>query len=276
MRIVDAQIHVWSGGLPGNLAHRQGTEFTAAEAIGLMDEGGVDAAVIHPPGWGAKDDELAEQAVRDYPGRFAIMGKVPLEPASAPLVATWRDQPGNLGLRFGFLRDPERTWIADGTLEWLWAAAEQAGVPIAMLGTDSLREIGEIAERRPGLRLTVDHLGGRGGNTSLKDDAAMEHMPDLLKLARHPNVAVKSTGAPGYSSGVYPYTSMHPYLHQIFDAFGPERMFWGTDISKMPCSWRQCITMFTEELPWLKGRDLELVMGEALCGWWGWNGREET
>jgi hypothetical protein len=23
-------------------------------------------------------------------------------------------------------------------------------------------------------------------------------------------------------------------------------------------------------LPWLKGRHLELVMGEALCAWWGW------
>ena len=28
---------------------------------------------------------------------------------------------------------------------------------------------------------------------------------------------------------------------------------------------------FTEELPWLKGRDLELVMGEALCNWVGWS-----
>src|SRR5439155_23962900 len=25
----------------------------------------------------------------------------------------------------------------------------------------------------------------------------------------------------------------------------------------MPCSYRQCVTMFTEELPWLKGRDPE-------------------
>jgi predicted TIM-barrel fold metal-dependent hydrolase len=271
MRIVDAQIHVWDGGLPGNMAHRQITAFSAAEAIAEMDEGGVDAAVIHPPSWGPKDDELAEQAVRDYPGRFAIMGKVPLTPESAPLVAAWRQQPGNLGLRFGFLGEPGRTWLADGTLEWLWEAAEQAGVPIAMLATDSLRDIGGIAERHPGLRLTIDHLGGRGGNTTLKDDAAMEHLPDLLKLARRPNVAVKATGAPGYSSGPYPYTSMHPHLHQIFDAFGPERMFWGTDITKMPCPWRQCITMFTEELPWLKGRDLDLVMGEAICAWWGWN-----
>jgi hypothetical protein len=28
--------------------------------------------------------------------------------------------------------------------------------------------------------------------------------------------------------------------------------------------------MFTEELPWLKGRDLELVMGRAVCEWVGW------
>ena len=48
------------------------------------------------------------------------------------------------------------------------------------------------------------------------------------------------------------------------------QMFWGTDITRMPCSWRQCVTVFTEELPWLKGRDLDLVMGEALCNWVGW------
>jgi hypothetical protein len=29
--------------------------------------------------------------------------------------------------------------------------------------------------------------------------------------------------------------------------------------------------MFTEELPWLKGDDLERVMGRALCDWIGWH-----
>jgi predicted TIM-barrel fold metal-dependent hydrolase len=83
-----------------------------------------------------------------------------------------------------------------------------------MLATDSLPHIGRIAERHPGLRLTIDHLGGRGGTTTLKDDAAMEHMPALIELARHPNVAVKATGAPGYCSGGYPFTSMHRYLRR--------------------------------------------------------------
>jgi len=93
----------------------------------------------------------------------------------------------------------------------------------------------------------------------------------LVALAKLPNVAVKATGAPHYSTGPYPYRNLHDGLQRIFDAFGPHRLFWGTDITRMPCSYRQCVTFFTEELPWLKGRDLELVMGRALCAWIGWD-----
>jgi predicted TIM-barrel fold metal-dependent hydrolase len=215
---------------------------------------------------------MALKAVKDYPGRFAIMGAAPLDRLeSRGRIAGWRGEPGMLGLRYGFLTDPMRQWLKDGRIDWLWTEAEKAGVPIAMLATDSLVEIGRIAERHPGLRLTIDHLGGRGGTSQSKDAAAMTHMPQLLALAKFPNVAVKATGVPHYSGEAYPYPALHPYLRQVFDAFGPNRMFWGTDISKMPCSWRQCVTMFTEKLPWLKGRDLELVMGEALCAWWGWH-----
>jgi len=100
--------------------------------------------------------------------------------------------------------------------------------------------------------------------------SAYRFQPELLALAKYPNVAVKATGQAGYAEDEYPFRSLHPHLHRCFDAFGPERMFWGTDITRMPCSWRQCVTLFTEELPWLKGRDLDLVMGEALCNWIGW------
>jgi L-fuconolactonase len=56
----------------------------------------------------------------------------------------------------------------------------------------------------------------------------------------------------------------------VFDAFGPKRTFWGTDWSRLPCSYRQSITMFTDEMSWLKGEDLDWVMGRAVCEWIGW------
>ena len=72
-----------------------------------------------------------------------------------------------------------------------------------------------------------------------------------------------------WAAFVLPYIEQDN-LHRLYDAFGPERWFWGTDITRMPCPWRQCVTLFTEELPWLRGRDLELVMGRAICDWIGW------
>ena len=109
---------------------------------------------------------------------------------------------------------------------------------------------------------------GRSGGTT--DDAAFANLPELLALARLPNVAVKLSGAPSYSSEAYPWRNIHGYIERIYNAFGPHRSFWGTDITRMPCSYRQCVTMFTEELPFLSGTDKELVMGRALCDWIGW------
>ena len=162
----------------------------------------------------------------------------------------------------------QRTWWRDGTMEWLWPLAEREGIPLAFLVNENMAALGEVAARHPNLKLIIDHIG-RISNT--KDDAAFATLGDMLALARYPNVAVKLSGAPSYSSARYPWRNIHDYLKRIVDAFGPARCFWGTDITRMPCSYRECVTMFTEEMPWLKGRDLELVMGRALCDWIGWN-----
>ncbi|HTD89539.1 MAG TPA: hypothetical protein VK663_02670, partial [Burkholderiales bacterium] len=73
-----------------------------------------------------------------------------------------------------------------------------------------------------------------------------------------------------YTSDPYPFRSVHPYLRQVYDAFGPKRIFWGTDFSRLTCTYREAITMFTEELPWLSAGDKEWIMGRALCQWLGW------
>ena len=130
-----------------------------------------------------------------------------------------------------------------------------------------LPAVGRIAERHPSLRLLIDHFAGVRGAT---DDAAHANQPALMALAKYPNVAVKATGAPVTRSSPNLYRNIHKSIQQIYDTFGPQRMFWGADITRMPCPWRQCVTIFTEELPWLEERDLELVVGRAVCNWLGW------
>jgi predicted TIM-barrel fold metal-dependent hydrolase len=267
MAIIDSQVHLWSSGKP-NGAHRQVSSYTAAELVADMDAAGVDGAVIHPPGWDDKAGEVALDAARRYPDRFAVLGRFALDkPENRALIDGWKKQPGMLGLRFTFLLPHQKSWMTDGTMDWLWPAAERAGLPVGLAAADHLPAIGQIAERHPRLKLIIDHLAAASGK---KDADAFVHLPQLVALAKFPNVAVKASAAPGTSSESYPFRNIHGYLKQIFDAFGPRRYFWGTDLTRMPCSYRQCVTLFTEELPFLSGADKDLVMGQGFCDWLGW------
>lgn len=266
MPIVDAQIHLWRKGTP-RPPHRA-LPYLVEDAIRDMDAAGVDAAILHPPvSWDPDANEQASAAALAFPKRFAVLGNPPLDrPDSRQIIATWKARPGMLGVRFYFGRPHERTWPTDGTLDWLWPAAEAAGLPMALLAGAWLPALGRIAERHPGLRLMVDHMGALRG---AKGDAAFPDMAALTALAHHPNVAVKLTGGPFYADDPYPFKSLHKHYRAIYDAFGPRRLFWGSDITKMPCSWQQCVG-HVQEIAWLSEADKKLIMGEAICDWIGW------
>jgi predicted TIM-barrel fold metal-dependent hydrolase len=267
MDIIDSQVHLWGSGKP-NPPHRQVPTFSAEDLIKEMDGAGVAGAVIHPPGWDETAQDVAIDAAKRHPNRFAVLGRFDVsKPENRALIDGWNAQPGMLGLRFTFMLPHQKNWMTDGTMDWLWPAAERAGLPVGLAAASFLPEVAKIAERHSGLRLLVDHLGAVSGR---KDGEAFANVAQLAALAKFPNVAVKASAAPGTSSEPYPYRNVHPYLRQIYDAFGPQRFFWGTDLTRMPCSYRECVTMFTEELPFLSAADKELVMGRALCDWLGW------
>ncbi|MBI4082022.1 MAG: amidohydrolase [Candidatus Lambdaproteobacteria bacterium] len=276
MLIVDAQVHLWGADTPERpwpkgaqvTGKHQREPLTADGFLPKMNEAGVDRVVIVPPTWDGKRNDLALEAARRHPDRFAVMGRLWLErPESRAAIVGWRKQPGMLGLRFTFNLDGERPWLTDGTADWLWSACEQEGIPLMVHVPGSVPAIDAIAARHPGLRLVIDHLAI---DSSLQDAAAFAHLPQLLALAKRPNVAVKASALPCNTSESYPFRNLHGYIRQVYDAFGPRRMFWGTDWSRLPCSYSEAIRLFTEELPWLSATDKEWIMGRAVCEWLGW------
>ena len=42
-------------------------------------------------------------------------------------------------------------------------------------------------------------------------------------------------------------------------------MMWGTDLTRLPGTYRQAVTLFTEELPFLTAEDKEWVMGRTIA-----------
>ena len=112
MKIIDAQVHIWSQTvIPPGGGHRQVPKLTAEELLAEMAEAGVDGALIHPPArWDPTSNVLSIEAAKRYPDRFAIMGQFPPEDrGNEKLIAGWRNQPGMRGLRWAMLyRDQPR------------------------------------------------------------------------------------------------------------------------------------------------------------------------
>src|SRR5689334_19009629 len=111
MVIVDAQVHLWRNSLPSNPNHRQIPNFTEADLLTEMDEAGVDAALIHPPGWDPSSNELVIEAAKNHPNRLAVLGNFPLDQSPNPeLVKAWKRQPGILGLRWALNQPQHLAW----------------------------------------------------------------------------------------------------------------------------------------------------------------------
>jgi predicted TIM-barrel fold metal-dependent hydrolase len=269
--IVDCQVHLWPAETPerpwpawGKKVAHLDDPLTYPKMLGMMDEAGVDRAIIVPPSWEGDRVDYAMEAVRNHPDRFAIMGRIALDdPASAKLLPEWKRQPGMLGIRVTFSYGKE-SWLDDGTADWFWPAAEAARIPVMVHPPNWMPQVQRIVERHPKLMVIIDHMGvSKGIAESGKTGDAIER---TLGLAQYPNVYVKLSNTPTYSRENYPFRDMHPHLHRVIKAFGPRRCFWGTDVTRGwgRCTYPQYVTLFTQELDFLSPADQEWVMGRAI------------
>jgi predicted TIM-barrel fold metal-dependent hydrolase len=275
--IVDSQVHLWLAQTPDRPWPADGAArahlpypFTYDKLLPMMDEAGVDRVVIVPPSWEGERNDYALEAARKYPNRFAVMGRILLGSKQAPgLLATWRDQPGMLGIRHTF-NGAQTSWLTDGTADWFWPAAAKAGIPVMTPTVGRAPEFLRIVERNPDLIFIIDHMGI--SDELAKAGKLADAVGQTVAFARHPNVSVKMSSIPPKSSEPYPFRDMTPHLKRVFDAFGPRRVFWGTDItgSFNRFTYRERITHFTETLDFLTQDDKDWVMGRAILARLNW------
>jgi predicted TIM-barrel fold metal-dependent hydrolase len=177
-----------------------------------------------------------------------------------------------LGVRLSFNTDATMAWLTDGTADWFWPAAEKAEVPVMFLASGQVPMFARIAERHPQLTLIIDHMGLNSSSRTNKVTEILPAIDQTVALARYPNVSVKLSGALGNSLESYPFRDMTVYLKRVFDAYGPERCYWATDVTNsfIKASYRQRVTHFTEELSFLSESDKDRVMGRAILARLKW------
>ena len=240
--IVDAQLHeppVEGGWEDADEATRR--LLLLELQLALMDSVGVDRAVLFPVDW-----EWGLFAAEREPDRFGVVPMVTDRGTFGGLsaqdlelegvVADLATHSGVVGLRLvHVVPSPEQPFgvVPLETFDRAVAAAVRAGLPIFMSTAGELSSPARLARAHPELTVVVDHLGLPQPPSYPRDSPPFRSLDRLLALADQPNVAVKVTGVPTLSEQGYPFADLWPHLHRIVDAFGGDRLMWGSDISRV-------------------------------------------
>ncbi len=267
--VVDAQIHLWKANTPDR-PWAPGTQaqlpepMTIERVLPILDEGGVDRLVIVPPTLEGMRVDYGQEAARRYPGRFATMGRIDLEdPFEARRLTGWRDQPNVLGVRLNIAGELSKSF-AEGKTDWFWPAAEKANLPVMFLTNGQTSLFGPIAEKHARLQLIIDHMGV--STAAMQNNMLDKAIAESASLAKYPNVSVKLSASPLFSKEAYPWHDMDGHIRRLFDAFGPRRCHWGTDITNSFArgTMKQRVAHFTEELKFLSEEDKDWIMGKSI------------
>jgi L-fuconolactonase len=273
MTVLDAQVHIWAPErpdrpwIPGGaaLAHRP-SPITADNLLADMDATGVDRVLVVSPSWEGVRNDVVLDAARQRPDRFgAVFRFAPDDTAAAARFAGWAADPVVHSARVLFHRD-SATHLTDGTADWMWPELERAGLPVMVFAPGQYEPVGAVAKDHPDLKMTVCHMGF---NPALRDEAALSTVDDLMRLSALPNVSVKATSLPSFVTEPYPFPTLQALVRRTIGEFGSERVFWGSDLSRLSCSYAELYRFAREELDVSDAERADLL-GDAAATWYGW------
>jgi len=275
MLTIDSQVHCYEHNHPGRpwvgVLHGP-VHVTGDEMVAAMDSVGVDGALLVSPfAMYRYDASYALEVYKAHPTRFGLIKPVdPSDPAVTETIADWAATKGTVGVRI-MMREGVSTDAADPGLNRVLAAGAKHGLPVNILCWGRLEQAAQLAARNPNTQVVIDHVGLQQPFEPPAPPAPWAEVPKLLALAVHENITVKISGACTLSHEPFPYKDIWDPLARIFDAFGFDRCFWGTDWTRATgvLTYKQGVEAFrvTDRL---SDSDRAALMGESLKRVYKW------
>lgn len=254
----------------------QSMEAPAELLIALMDYAGVDKAVLQQGFVYGRLNEYHSRAMRTYPSR--LKGLAQVDEARAGTDEELADLEHNVkelglaGLYYEmddlFARD-FRAGADDQEFDAFWALVEELDVPVFWsLASERymtcFNEVASVLEKRPAIRSVLVMSLPR---TILRPSAGPPVVPpEIADLVSQTDTLLEVCYpiSHGYREA-YPYPDSVELFQAMYDAFGPSKLVWGSDIPNVErfCTYRQSRS-YLEEGTSLPDADRDQIFGGNL------------
>jgi L-fuconolactonase len=267
--IIDPHVHVWKHDLRYPWAKETKSppqqDATPEMLLALMRANGVARTVIIQVIHYRWDNSYAAEVLQQYPQYFRGVARVNPENPAAPddlsrLVQEQRFQ----GVRLSPSEDVTGDWIRGPLMPPLWKRCHDLKASMNILtGTSRLPDVAVLVEKFPDLTVVMDHMADCPANRP-------DELKKLLALARYPQVFVKVSHTWSVSKMPYPYPDAQEQVKRLYDAFGPQRLMWGTDwpLVEAHCGYAKALAMVRDEMKFLNDEDKSWMLSRTVERVW--------
>ncbi|NLV75283.1 MAG: amidohydrolase [Chloroflexi bacterium] len=234
-----------------------------------MDRWGVDQAVLvcaqieH----NLHNNDYVADAVKRYPNRLVQFADVDCQwsptyhtPGAAARLAEAAEKYQLKGFTH-YLKDDYDWFESAEGLAFFKTAAEYRLVASLALNPAWQPALRELAARFPEVPFVCHHMG-------LARVSQPDTLKEVLRSAELPNIYIKLSGF-HYASKTawdYPQTDTHAQVRALYDAFGPQRLLWGSDypVVRFFMTYQHALEAFRTHCRFIPPLDQALILGLNL------------
>jgi predicted TIM-barrel fold metal-dependent hydrolase len=164
-------------------------------------------------------------------------------------------------------------WLSADETHRLWKKAEELRAIFNFFITPhQLPKLETMVKAHPDVPVILDHFS----QLDLAADDAEAQVRLLLGMAKYPNIWVKVSELSSVSkSKAYPFADAYPMVQRVFEAFGPDRLLFGTGYPgdsrafyKRPTLDKE-IALLQTEIPLFTAEDSQKILGQNAAKLWG-------
>lgn len=262
----DRYDYYWMSKMPATL-HRS---FTPDMVAGDMTAAGIGASVAVQAVPEPEETYGLVSAAEQYSFIRAVVGSIDLsDPNLERQLTEYRARPIIRAVRHQQAEDADADWLLRPEVRRGFAAVERSGLACDLLcRSHQLHAIPGIAEAFPSLRIILEH----GGKPDVHGEQYASWERQISRLARSENVCCKLSELVTLADWhAWTPEQIRPYVLKCVDAFGYERVMWGSGwpVCLVASTYEQTLSVVLDSLPNPTANELELVFRNNALRWYG-------
>lgn len=267
MNFIDCHSHVWTPDTeryplaPGfRRALMDPPSFTPEELAQQGKPVGVNRVVLIQMSFYGYNNSYMLDSIARHPERFRGVAVIDVDQQNIGSVMCELKQKGVRGFRIYPKDRPVERWMSFKGMRAMWqCGAEENLAMCCLIDPDGIPELDRMCQHYPDTPAVIDHLC-RIGVTGQIHEADIQ---GLCHLARHKRLCVKVSGFYALGQKKPPYHDLITVIRRLYDAFGPERLMWGSDSPFQTVNghtYKASIELVQSQLDFLSSEDLKHLL----------------